>query len=226
MEFLDTRIYGIDGALIGMRLPMSKDFSEAEKKCNFHIYENNKVVYEYDDGRGIDCFAVDNDTLKVAKNLCKADSQSGSQPNSKFLRMIHLSVIIKAPSYLLQELSTYKVGTTINSTSLQHTGSKRDFTINDFEVDEVVKNEQCFNDLISRINYFRRKYVETKDYEYFRAMRQLIPMSYIYTIMFDCNYQTLRNMYHWRKNHKLKEWSVDFVDWCKKLPYFKEFIEN
>lgn len=37
------------------------------------------------------------------------------------------------------------------------------------------------------------------------------------------NYQTLRAIYHQRKNHKLDEWRT-FCDWVETLPYAKELI--
>ena len=39
----------------------------------------------------------------------------------------------------------------------------------------------------------------------------------------DRNYETLANMYHQRKHHRLPQWSRDFVEWIHTLPY-SEFI--
>ena len=71
----------------------------------------------------------------------------------------------------------------------------------------------------------RDKYLDTKDYKYFRLIRQLMPMSYLYTSVLDLNYETLRNIYAWRKNHKLTEWHT-FCDWIRTLPYAEELILN
>lgn len=226
MKFEKTRILGLEMALVGMRLPMTKSFSTAREKCSFTLTDPRNEHRTFDNGLGVDYYSVDKNTLEVAKNLCKADEKGGSQPNSKFLRMIHVQTCITAPVYFINELDTYKIGTTKNSTSLQHTGMKRDFTVDDFELDTLTFAEGCIIPLLDTINHLRKKYIETKNYAFFRAVRQLLPMSYNYTFMFDVDYATLRNMYHWRKNHKLKEWSVDFVEWCKTLPYFEEFIEN
>lgn len=38
------------------------------------------------------------------------------------------------------------------------------------------------------------------------------------------NYAVLRNMYHPRKNHKLDEWSIGFVEWVNSLPYSELII--
>ena len=81
-----------------------------------------------------------------------------------------------------------------------------------------------FERIINELNEYRELYLDTKDEKYFRIMRAILPMSYNYLSTFDTNYQTLRNMYFQRRHHKLTEWSVDFVNWIKTLPYGKELI--
>lgn len=76
---------------------------------------------------------------------------------------------------------------------------------------------------IENLNILRDKYLETKDYKYFRLIRQLMPMSYLYTSTITMNYENLLNMYHQRKNHKLTEWHK-FCEWVESLPYAKELI--
>jgi hypothetical protein len=38
------------------------------------------------------------------------------------------------------------------------------------------------------------------------------------------NYENVFNMVHQRKPHPLTEWSVDFIDWVRTLPYSNELI--
>ena len=64
-----------------------------------------------------------------------------SDSDSKFLRMIHVQAEITAPAYFIAELATYKVGTTMSSSSLQHIGANRDFVRNDFEIDDCPLKE-------------------------------------------------------------------------------------
>ena len=54
------------------------------------------------------------------------------------------------------------------------------------------------------------------------TLRSAIPGSYQYTRIYKFSYEALRNIYHARKNHKLKQWHV-FCDWIETLPY-SEFI--
>lgn len=167
----------------------------------------------------VEKFVIGEEDMKLCKNLIKAGSEE-----RKFLRQIFVSVDITMPSYFASELDTYKIATVRNSSSLQHKGASRDFVLDDFELDDnFVLKEYFESHLLPAINEFREMYEDTKDYKYFRCMRQLIPMSYKYTITYTCNYENLLNMYMSRKNHRLKEWH-DFCDWCETLPYFKEFF--
>lgn len=95
-----------------------------------------------------------------------------------------------------------------------------------FENTEVIGFENAI--IGARLpNELREKYLETKDMVYFRLLRQLLPMGYNYTSMFDCDYATLRNIYCWRVKipHKLTEWK-QFGDWVESLPYAEDLIIN
>ena len=59
----------------------------------------------------------------------------------------------------------------------------------------------------------------TKNKKYWWQMIQILPQSYNQRATVQLNYAVLRKMYHARKNHKLDEWSVGFMDWIKSLPY-------
>lgn len=413
MKIEYTNVAGLEAAVLGVRFPMCRSYEEAKEKSDSH-YNNND-------------FIIGSDDMRICKNLVSADNNGGSQPNSKFLRMIHTQVVITAPMYFMAELDTYKVGTTRNSSSFQHKGTSKRFEIEDFEVDErikevlsikekeydkltypyetdeyriyicengrqykVFKNGRVFScaydlpDVTGRVRHFeerecqpsltasgyyelniggrngerwvvhrlvatcwidnpgykstvdhidmnkgnnsvenlewvdleenirremehrqdtslqtcyriwkttskltpvekrqlrqcaqngvsdkelcklfnlslsqvrviknnlkntsnntdlfekcwyweqdldklntlRDKYLDTKDYQYFREIRQLLPSSYCYTSMFDCDYATLKNIYKWRKNHKLVEWH-QFCNWIESLPYAQEFL--
>lgn len=86
--------------------------------------------------------------------------------------------------------------------------------------------EHCWywEQILDTLNSLRDKYLETKDYKYFRLIRQLLPQSYLYRSTITMNYENVLNMVHQRKNHKLSEWSENFINWAKSLPYAKELI--
>lgn len=75
---------------------------------------------------------------------------------------------------------------------------------------------------IDELNELRNMYLKTKDPSIWKAMIQLIPMSYNYTRHLTLNYEVLYNMYNSRKAHKLTEWR-EFCEFIKEnMPYFKE----
>ncbi len=202
MTFENTKVFGFENAAIGMRLPMCKDFAEAEQKCE--STENPENVGEKD--------------LDLMKRLINADKSGSGQPNSKFLRMIHVQVAITAPMYFWSEMDTYKVGTASNSTSKMHKLASYPITKDCFE-----KGERILPSVIMMLEIMRIFYNETKNKSDWEMLLVNLPVSWLQTRMFDCNYQTLRNIYHQRKNHKLTEWHK-FCGWAETLPYSKELI--
>jgi hypothetical protein len=50
------------------------------------------------------------------------------------------------------------------------------------------------------------------------------PMGLLMTARMTTNYLQLKTMYYQRKEHKLDEWSIDFVNFCQDLPQFLELI--
>lgn len=179
----------------------------------------------------------------------------------KFMRMIAVYVDLTGPLYWWKEFDTYKVGTVANSCSTMHKIAAKEFTLEDFshehlidydsyfcnEVDgpvlECAPNVNCgglqhMNLTINLLNYYRQKYLETKDKKYWWQMIQLLPSSYnqLRTVML--NYEVLANIYKSRRNHKLDEWKIHaspdehafrnrdfssgiwgFCDWIESLPY-------
>jgi hypothetical protein len=78
---------------------------------------------------------------------------------------------------------------------------------------------------IDALEKLRLKYLETKDKRYWKELIRWLPESWLQTRTWTADYSVLRNIYHWRKNHKLTEWHqfCDFI--VKNLPYGKELIE-
>ena len=232
MKFENTEVTGFENAILGARLPMCKDLQEAKEKSdtgwvddwkNGEFYKGDRL--DQDSEVGVVKVIGEKD-LDLLKRLINADDKIG-QPNSKFLRMIHAQVCITAPLYWWKEMDTYKVGTTANSTSTMHRIANYPITMDCFEMDDF--DQDCINfiwgDVIRICEELRQKYNETKDNRYWKELIRLLPESWLQTRMFDCDYATLRNIYCWRKNHKLTEWH-SFCKWVEKLPYAKELIIN
>lgn len=231
MKFENTEVTGFENAILGARLPMCKDLEEAKGKSDsYEIMTEN-----YEDSE----FVIGNKDLDLLKRLIKADDKIG-QPNSKFLRMIHAQVCITAPLYWWKEMDTYKVGTTANSTSTMHRIANYPITMDCFEMDDFNKSVMIedtsenrddvgmnclWDNLIYCLEQLRQSYNETKDKQVWKELIRLLPESWLQTRMFDCDYATLRNIYCWRKNHKLTEWHR-LCEWIETLPYARELITD
>lgn len=96
--------------------------------------------------------------------------------------------------------------------------------IEDNSEDRNDVNMNClWDNLIYCLEQLRETYNETKDKRYWKELIRLLPESWLQTSVLDLNYETLRNIYHWRKNHKLTEWH-EFCKVIEELPLAKELI--
>ena len=216
-----TEVFGWDAAIRGMRNPMNSwDKSDSYWTHIEDVETMETAKYQFNVG--------END-LKLMQNLSKAGNDHG-----KFLRMINVTVDITAPLYWWKEFDTYKVGTVANSCSTMHKIHDKEFDLGDFSQEHldlqsipIRIGKHNYNALgvlsitVDALNWYREKYLKTKDKKYWWQMIQLLPTSYNQKRTVQLNYQVLKSMYHARKNHKLDEWH-DFCDWCESLPYFVE----
>ena len=112
----------------------------------------------------------------------------------------------------------------MNSCSTMHKIHAKEFTLDDFSHEHLLTDDYfenplvCLEYVIGTLNYYREKYLETKDKKYWWQMIQLLPSSYNQMRTVQLNYEVLANMYHARRNHKLDEWR-DFCKWVETLPY-------
>lgn len=225
MKFENTTITGIKNAIIGLRLPMSKNFEDAKSKSDSVFIPG-----------AISEVKIGADDMRIMQNLIKADGCGrAGEPNSKFMRMIHVQVAITAPLYWWKEFDTYKVGTVANSTSTMHKLATTPITLDCFEMSDFFEETDIFdygdyslkelwdNNIIQLCEVLRKKYVKTKNKKYWKELIRLLPESWLQTRMVDCNYATLRNIYAWRRGHKLTEWHK-FCDWILTLPFAELLI--
>lgn len=195
----------------------------------------------------VDCKAnIDKHSFVVGKNdlkLMKTIAQGGTD-HGDFLEMINVTIDITAPLYWWNEFDTYKVDTLPNSCSIMHKIHAKEFTLEDFSCEHLIKvsdsefkDEVFFEDsyhirsrmiptnalelIIAMLNHYRRLYLETKDKKCWWQMIQLLPSSYNQKRAVQLNYAVLKTIYFACKDHKLDEWHI-FCDWILSLPYFKE----
>lgn len=203
-----------------LRTPSGKHCSEFCK--NF----NTDKCYMYGDNG--EPFIMGNNDMKLAQTLSKAGTD-----HRKYMRMMPVYVRITAPLYWWKEADTYKIGTVANSCSTMHKIQEKEFTLDDFSCEHLVKtnlldiiiddlnsNRTIYNDYDNQSDEFKAKFSK-KDVWW--QMIQLLPSSYNQTRNVMLNYEVLANMYHSRKNHKLDEWR-EFCKWIENLPYSELII--
>lgn len=179
--------------------------------------------YKSDSYLDFECFALGEADHKLMTHLAK-----GGPVHAKYRRMIPVFLTVNAPLYWWKEFDTYKVGTVCNSCSTMHKIHEKEFTLDDFSHEHLTFYEEdgelCrdwlgdLEDLIDDLNLAREKFLETKEKKYWWQMIQLLPSSYNQKRTVMLNYEVLRNMYTYRKAHKLDEWR-EFCAWIETLPY-------
>lgn len=187
------------------------------------------------DSKSVDgIIEIGENDLSLMNRLAKAGTD-----HRKFMRMITVYLDITAPLYWWKEFDTYKVGTVANSCSTMHKIADKEFTIDDFSHEHLlnmanndagdalflndannirVDSDDLLGLIINVLNYYRGRYIKTKDKRYWWQMIQLLPSSYNQKRTVMLNYEVLTNMYRSRHNHKLDEWR-EFCEWVKRLPY-------
>lgn len=241
LKIENTEVMGWEHAIRGMRNPKNsweKTDSYPAVDCGKcgKIEREGICKKEDRDCTGFECFEVGPNDLKLMTTLRNAGTD-----HRKFMRMITVYLDITAPLYWWKEFDTYKVGTVANSCSTMHKIAEKEFMLEDFghehlidydlyscdEVDGPVINGaphvgcggvQLLNLTINVLNYYRNKYLETKDKKYWWQIIQLLPSSYNQKRTVMLNYEVLANIHKGRRNHKLDEWHT-FCNWIEELPY-------
>ena len=200
MKFDKTEVFGMESATRAMRNPLE----------SWHLSDSYWGNNEY----SLESYVLGENDLKLMQRLIKAGTE-----HRKFLRQIIVSVDITAPLYWWKEFDTYKVGVTANSTSTMHKIASKPITMDCFENGEMI-----YSFTIAELEMNRLKYLETKDKNEWKRLIVNLPESWLQTRTVTMNYENVRTMIHQRTNHKLTEWSKDFIEWAKTLPYSEELL--
>ena len=200
----------------GMRNPMN-----SWDKSDSHICRQDGSFCMECEHKNYYCLGENDNSLMQKLSYAGTDHR-------KFMRMMPVFVRITAPLYWWKEADTYKIGTVANSCSTMHKIQEKEFTLDDFSHEHLVKtnlldiiiddlnsNRNIYNDYDNQSDEFKAKFSK-KDVWW--QMIQLLPSSYNQTRNVMLNYEVLANMYHSRKNHKLDEWR-EFCKWIENLPY-------
>ena len=219
---------------------LNEDLNNEDKRTKIEDWLlSNGII----DGSDLcDCYQyafIGPNDMKLAQQLI-----CGGSEHRKFLRQIFVSVDITAPLYWWKEFDTYKVGTTANSTSTMHKITAKPITLDCFEMDdyqefctflpdflgeEGLSADECESMIVRFIDFLeglRLKYLETREYRFWKELIRWLPESWLQTRTVTMNYENILSMLHQRKFHKLDEWSGDedyefesFVKFARELPY-------
>lgn len=223
--------YGWEAAIRGMRNPMN---SWEKSDTVFYDDENFWSIHTTEDYPCVDLGIGPNDD-QLMKSL-----QKGGPVHAKFRRMINITMDITAPLYWWKEFDTYKVGTVANSCSTMHKIQAKEFTEDDFSCEHLIRgvsdesgHDDWYHDSLDQtywtsydileqtilvLNFYRQKFLETNDKNYWWQMIQLLPSSYNQKRTVQLNYEVAAHIYPDRKDHKLDEWHV-LCDEFDGLPY-------
>lgn len=217
MKITNTEVYGFEASLRGMRNPMN----------SWHLQDtrfmtNNELEIEEEKNGDLlfEGVVIGGKDMDLAKRLIKAGNE-----HCKFLRQIQVWADFEMPLYWWSEFDTYKFNTK-NSCSTMHKlfNAKKEIELDDFVYSKEDIN--TLNFVIRELNSLRKRYLETKDFNYVIRGKRLLPTSFKQKRTVNTNYAELINIYNQRKNHRLKEeWQDVFCKWCEELPYFKQFLE-
>lgn len=225
IEHID--VWGWEHAIRGMRNPMNSwEKSDSEYKrmcsslgpneaphwCNHCGYDAcDPFLYE-------EQFMIGPNDLDLMRKLFAAGTE-----HRKFMRQIFVSLDVIAPLYWWKEADTYKVGTVANSCSTMHKIHAKEFVLDDFSHEHLLEDEaiEFMKHLVDGLNFYRKKFLETKDKVYWWQMIQLLPSSYNQRRTLTMNYEVAATIIWQREGHKLDEWN-EFVKVLKGLPYMAE----
>jgi hypothetical protein len=206
-------IAGFVSAVEAMRNPMNSWW-----KSDSHM----QTVVD-DDGQHEE-FVLGQEDLKLMQNLSNAGVE-----HRTYARMIQVWVTIDAPLYWWKEMDRYTVGKTQVSCSTMHKIHAKEFTKDDFSVENIVgvEAERAMETVINALNRTRDDYLTEADpvkkKKLWETLIQLLPSSYNQKRTINMNYEVCMKIWKERHNHKLKEWHI-LCDFILKLPYLKQIM--
>ena len=170
IKFENTEVMGWEAAIRGMRNPMNSwEKSDSGYKCP---YLKPEVGHTPSCCRENMCIGFND--LDLMKRLRNAGTD-----HRKFMRMITVYVDVTAPLYWWKEFDTYKVGTVANSCSTMHKIADKEFTLEDFSHEHLLRDNpmvvhnngdfRCINNIqflmwiVDFLNENRRLYLEIEE---------------------------------------------------------------
>lgn len=206
MRFHNTKIYGLNESIKSSNYPMRTD-----------------IIFDYDD--------VTDSDIKRARNLGTTKAGSG---HDCYLKGIIVQYDLTAPAYIWPQFQRYHFQDIISSQSKMH---KIEFMNIDTQCNQWVLEET--KNLAKKLVYVyvnsdweTDKTIIWEDgnaynkEEFYHVLISNLPQGLELTARITTNYLQLKTIYNQRKNHKLFDWSSDFVHWCTTLEKFMELTNK
>ena len=148
-------------------------------------------------------------TPKTPNAINKLGSAKTGSGHDSFSKGIQVMLDVTAPSYLWQQIQRYSHFLLISSQSKM-------YKLKEFLDDTSLGNE--YDNAKEAIILYQDKKVSYED------VLDVLPSGFELKARCTTNYMQLKTMYHQRKNHRLKFWNTDFVEFCHSLPEFDELM--
>ena len=240
MKFEKTEVWGFEHALRGMRNPMNS-WNKSDTKM---ILVNKNDTWQEEARIG------END-MKLAQSLIKAGEPHRKFLRQIFVSVDITAPLYWWKEFDTYKVGTVANSTSTMHKLASTPITKDCFEMSDFmahfESDAIFGTEIYMSDIWEaviehlekmRISYNKnmetakeknmteqeRNRMITIAKRYWKELIRLLPESWLQTRTVTMNYENILNMITYRKNHKLTEWSKDFIEWAESLPYAEEFL--
>lgn len=132
LKIENSEVLGWEHAIRGMRNPMNSwDQSDSDEE-DFAEKPEGSLIVKYGDEYNYLLGPNDQSLMMQLRNA--------GTDHRKFMRMIVVYLDITAPLYWWKEFDTYKVGTVANSCSTMHKIHAKEFTLDDFSHEHLIRN--------------------------------------------------------------------------------------
>lgn len=225
MQYYGLRVYDTVESIVASGFPMlTREYTPEEYewevsnlddylKFGNQIFEDAKLPKEERD------LKTENHR-KAINHIRRACNLGGAIPSSGHdcvLKGMAVHVNIKADQSFWLQWERYSFQDTISSMSTMHCLCK------------FVRLDEMFSPYtdprsIAICNEYIEKYNNDPTPENFHKVIHNCPEGIELTRRVSTNYLQLKTMLNQREFHKMYSWSKDFVNMCKELPYFYEFI--
>lgn len=138
----------------------------------------------------------------------------------KFLEQIDVWIYIQASRDFWQEMDTYRVDASKQSSSTMHTLAKREVTALDFE-------EGTSEEIINSFNKVLLEYKDTlsPNYHNVSRLKKNLPEGYLQERILKTSYKTLKWILAQREGHRLDSWEKFYRKILKQVEH-PEFLKN